>query len=209
MKRVWRAVGVLVFGLVAALSVNSQEVTKSQGTDPVTVDTQVTKTNYVFPTPSERFKRYVKSTVGPWRLARTGFTAGIDQWRDQPEEWGQGAKGYGKRYASSLGQNAIEQTVTYGLDSALGLDTGFQRSKREGFFPRIKDAVIQNVTSRTKNGHRVISVPRFAGAYAGGIIPTETWYPERYSYKDGLRHGTRTLIAGFGINLFREFVLNF
>jgi hypothetical protein len=73
----------------------------------------------------------------------------------------------------------------------------------------MKDALIQNVTSRKKSGNRVISVPRFAGAYVGAIIPTETWYPERYSYKDGLRHGTRALVTGFGINLFREFVLNF
>jgi len=99
--------------------------------------------------------------------------------------------------------------VTYGLDSAMGLDTGFQRSKREGFFPRMKDALVQNVTSRNKSGNRVISVPRFAGAYVGAIIPTETWYPERFSYKDGLRHGTRALVTGFGINLLREFVLNF
>ena len=36
-------------------------------------------------------------------------------------------KGFGKRYAS-LGQNAIQQTVTYGLDEAFGLDTGFKKS---------------------------------------------------------------------------------
>ena len=99
--------------------------------------------------------------------------------------------------------------MTYGLDEAIGLDSSFERSKREGFFPRMKDALIQNVTARTRSGKRVISVPRFAGVYTGAIVATETWYPERYSYKDGLRHGTRSLVAGFGINLIREFVINF
>jgi hypothetical protein len=94
------------------------------------------------------------------------------------------------------------------LDEAMGLDTGFERSKRDHFLPRMKDALIQNVTSRTKSGDRVISVPRFAGAYAGGIIAAETWYPDRYDYKDGLRSGTKSLLYGFGINLFREFVIN-
>jgi hypothetical protein len=139
---------------------------------------------------------------------QTTVTAGIDQWNDSPEEWGQGMKGYGKRFASGMGRNAIQQTVTYGLDSALGQDTGFRKSKREGFFPRFKDALIQNVTSRTKSGKRVISVPRLAGVYTGGVIAAETWYPERYSYKDGLRQGTSTLLTGFGINLLREFVFN-
>ena len=205
MSGVWRAVGVLVVTVVATFSVYSQEVTKTQPA----VDKQITTDTYVFPSARERFRRYVLSTVGPWRLARTGVSAGIDQWRDQPPEWEQGAKGFGRRYASGLGQNAIQQTVTYGLDEAIGLDSSFQRSKREGFFPRMKDALIQNVTARTRSGKRVISVPRFAGVYTGAIIPTETWYPERYSYKDGLRHGTRTLVAGFGINLVREFVINF
>ena len=202
-----RAVGVLVVMVVAAFAVSGQDATKSQTTTQQSSN-QVTKSDYVFPTPRERFNRYVKSTVGPFRLAWTGASAGIDQWRDNPPEWGQGAKGYGRRYASGLGQNAIQQTVTYGLDSALGLDTGFQRSKRQGFFPRMKDALLQNVTSRTRSGDRVISVPRFAGAYTGAIVAREAWYPERYSYKDGLRSGTRSLLSGFAINLAREFVFD-
>jgi hypothetical protein len=117
-------------------------------------------------------------------------------------------KGYGKRYASGFGRNAIQQTVTYGLDEAFHLDSGFERSRREGFLPRLKDALLQNVTSRTRSGKRVISAPRFVGVYTGAIVAHETWYPERYSYKDGLRSGSMTLLTGFGINVFREFVVN-
>lgn len=211
MTGVKRAVGVLVLMVVAALSVSSQETTQTQTTPGQTTQpstNQVTNSDYVFPTPRERFKRYVKSTVGPTRLAYSAVSAGINQWTNSPEEWGQGAKGYGRRYASSMGENAIRQTVIYGLDSAMGLDTGFQRSKREGFFPRLKDALLQNVTSRTRSGNRVISVPRFAGVYTGALVSRETWYPERYSYKDGLRSGTKSLLTGFGINLVREFVIN-
>jgi hypothetical protein len=206
MTGVKRAVGVLILTVVAALSASSQQTTQTQTTQQST--NQATTPDYVFPTPRKRFKRYVSSTVGPTRLAWSAATAGINQWTNHPEEWGQGAKGYGKRYASSLGQNAIQQTVTYGLDSAMGFDTGFQRSKREGFFPRMKDALIQNVISRTRSGKRVISVPRLAGVYTGAVVAKEAWYPERYNYKDGLRAGTKNLLTGFGINLVREFVIN-
>jgi len=208
MERVYRTIAVLVVSMVAALSLYGQETSKDQSKDPATTTNQTTTKDYVFPTSHERFKRYVKSTVGPFALARIAAGAGISQWRDSPEEWGQGAKGYGKRFASGMGQNAIQQTVTYGLDATLGLDTGFERSKREGFFPRFKDALIQNVTSRTKSGNRVISAPRFAGVYTGAIVAREMWYPNRYSFKDGLRSGTTTLLTGFGINLVREFVFN-
>jgi len=207
MGRIYRTVGILVISVAAALSVNSQDVKKDQSKDPATTINQTASQDDIFPSSHDRFKSYVSSTIGPFRLARTAAAAGIQQWRDSPEEWGQGAEGYGKRFASALGQNAIHQTVEYGLDSAMGLDTGFQRSKRTGFGPRFKDALIQNVTSRTRSGDRVISVPRFAGAYTGAIVSRETWYPDRYNYKDGLRSGTTTLLMGFGINLLREFVI--
>ena len=214
MKPVYRIMAVWVVAVVAAVSGYSQEVVKddakSQTADPVVLDQQTTtKPEYVFPTHKERFNRYVKSTVGPFRLVWTGASAGIAQWKDSPDEWEQGMKGYGKRYASSFGQNAIQQTVTYGLDEAFGLDTGFQKSTREGFGARFKDALIQNVTSRTKSGKRVVAVPRFAGVYTGAIVAREAWYPDRYSYKDGLRSGTTNLLTGFGINLIREFFFNF
>lgn len=163
---------------------------------------------FVFPTHRERFDRYLKDTVGPFRLTRSAVAAGLDQWRDTPEEWGQGMKGFGKRYASSLGRNAIQQTVTYGLDEALGVDSSFHRSGREGLMPRVKHAFLETITSRTKSGNRIISAPKLAGVYTGAIVATETWYPERYSYKDGLRMGTGTLLTSFGINLVREFFIS-
>lgn len=204
MRFVYRSVGILVLSGLAAVAGYGQDDTTSQKKD----DQQTTTQTYVFPSEKERFKRYIANTIGPWRLLRTGAAAGIAQWRDSPEEWGQGMKGYGKRYASGLGQNAIQQTVTYGLDKAMGVHTGFEKSKREGFLPRFKDALLQNVTSRKRNGDRVVSVPRFAGIYTGSIIAREAWFPERYSYKDGIRNGTTTVLTGFGINLLREFVIN-
>ena len=205
-----RTPGAFWLMLIAAFCVYGQESTTTQTPRPTPAAAPAATANstYVFPTKGERFKRYVNRTVGPFRLARTGVSAGLDQWSDNPEEWEQGMKGYGKRYASGLGRNAIQQTITYGLDEALNLDTGFQRSKRVGFLPRLKDALLQNVTSRTTSGKRVISAPRFVGVYSGAVIASETWYPERYSYKDGLRSGTATILTGFGINLIREFVFD-
>jgi hypothetical protein len=211
--RGYKTIAVWAVTVVAAFSVYSQEVkkedSKSQTTQTVVVTNQTTTNqDYVFPTHRERFNRYVKSTVGPFRLAWSAGAAGIDQWRDHPEEWGQGMKGYGRRYASSFGQNAISQTVTYGLDETFGLDTGFKKSKNEGVGARVKDALLQNITSRTKSGKRIISAPRLVGIYTGAVVSRETWYPDRYSYKDGLRAGTGTLLTGFGINLLREFVFS-
>jgi hypothetical protein len=81
------------------------------------------------------------------------------------------------------------------------------RGTGKGFGPRLKDALLENVTSRNKSGKRVLSVPRFAGVYTSNVIAAEIWYPERYNYKDGLRSGTRSILTGFGMNLIREFIM--
>ena len=183
---------------------NPEELQQPNSQDP----SKTPNNAYVFPSSKKRFNRYVKSTVGPFSLLRSTISAGIDQWTDSPEEWEQGASGYGKRFASNFGRNAIRQTVSYGLSEALRQDTGFERSKRKGFWPRLSDALIQNVTSRTRSGKRVISAPLIASAYASSLISVEAWYPERYSYKDGLRSGTYSFATGFAINIVREFVYN-
>jgi hypothetical protein len=217
-----QTIRVFLLILAASISVYSQEpqpqdtsqqtttsASASQDQSPTAQPSPSPTPAYVFPDNGERFRRYVKSTVGPLALLRTAASAGIAQANDSPEEWEQGMKGYGKRFASSFGRRAIQQTVTYGLDEALDLDTGFKKSTRTGFFPRFKDALLENVTSRTPSGKRVFSAPRIVGVYTGSVIAAEAWYPERYSYKDGLRSGTRTLLTGFGFNLIREFVFNF
>ena len=163
---------------------------------------------YVFPSGRQRLNRYVWETFGPLSLIGVGVAAGIDQGQNDPPEWKQGASGYGKRFASRMGQYAIEQTTSYGLSEAFRLDTGFEKSQRHGFSARLGDALIQNVTSRTRTGKRIISAPRLAGAYVGGLVPALTWYPSRFSYKDGLREGTYSLAAGFVINAMREFIFH-
>ena len=223
-----QTIAVLIVMAACVVPFYSQGVTTAPSSQANTADTKVNSSGEVesqkdtadgqgeaklsdtfeFPTRRERFDRYVKSTVGPVTLVNVGLVAGINQWRDNPEEWGQGMSGYGKRYASTFGRNSIQQTVIYGLDSTLGLDTRFRRSDRKGFFDRMKHALAENVTSRTRSGKRVISVPRLAGIYSSAVIASETWYPERYSYKDGLRSATGGLLTGFGLNLIREFVVN-
>ena len=163
---------------------------------------------YVFPSSRQRLNHYLWETFGPLTLIGVGVAAGIDQGQNNPPEWKQGASGYGKRFASRMGQYTIEQTTSYALSEAFGLDTGFERSQRHGFSARLGDTLIQNVTSRTRTGKRIISAPRLAGVYVGGLVPALTWYPSRFSYKDGLREGTYSLAAGFALNVLREFIFH-
>ena len=165
-----------------------------------------TANGYTPPTAGTRFKRYVKSTVGPFALARQVAGAGIATWRNSPEEWGGQWEGFGKRVASNFGKNLIKQTTIYGLDSALKLDSHYYRSTKKDAGSKIKNALLSPVTARNSRGKRVIGVPRLVGTYTGSIVAAEAWYPDRYSWKNGVRSGTISLGIGAAFNLFKEFV---
>lgn len=173
-SKAMRLLFLVMFLFAPLLIVHAQDLEGGSYPGQTTSAQGTTKSGYVFPTKDERLKRYAWNTFGPLSLVGIGATAGFDQHRKDPIEWGQGGSAYGKRYASRFGQSAIEGTVTYGLSEAFRLDTGFRKSNRNGFGPRLQDALLQNVTSRTRSGKRILSAPRLAGAYVGGIIPAVT-----------------------------------
>ena len=175
--------------------------------EKVPAGTQQSAANgYTRPTAKKRFGRYVNSMVGPFSLARQVAGAGIGTWRNSPEEWGGQWEGFGKRLASGFGKNVIKQTTIYSLDEALKLDSGYYRATGKSTGAKIKNALISPVTARTPSGKRTIGVPRLVGTYTAGIVAYETWYPDRYDWKDGVRSGTISLGIGAAFNLFKEFV---
>lgn len=166
-----------------------------------------TTQTYVRPDPKTRFKRYVNGVAGPSAIATQFAKAGIATWRNSPEEWGDKWEGFGRRVASNLGKNVIEETAKYGLDEALKLDSHFYRSKKRDVASKLRNALLSPVTARDRNGKRVFGLPRIAGYYAASITAAEVWFPARYDYKDGLKSGTISLGLSAVVNVFKEFVL--
>ena len=70
-------------------------------------------------TQRERTHLYLKTMVNPLGYIKAGFSAGLDQWKDKPPEWEQGASGYGRRFANIVGQYSIQRTVTFGLSQRI------------------------------------------------------------------------------------------
>lgn len=164
------------------------------------------QTTYTRPIAKERFKRYVKGTIGPMAFAGPIFSAGYNQIRKNPDEWKRNPSGFTKRFGNSFGRNVINNTVTYGLDEALKLDSYYYYSTKKDLKSKIKNAVVSSFTARNAKGKRVLGVPRIAGAYTSAIIANEVWMPNRFSYKDGLRDGSLNLGMRVFLNIAREFI---
>ena len=186
---------------------NAQTVAASGSSTAIATAGAQLYLTYTPPTQATEFKNYVFDTFGPYPIAVAAVTAGIDQFDNSPPEWHDSAKGYGKRFGSNLGIDAVSTTTRYGLSEALKQDPLYYRCECNGVFPRLGHAVVSAFTARTgEDGHRVFSLPALAGPYAGSFVAVYTWYPNRYGAKDALRIGNYSLLEYVGGNIALEFL---
>ena len=137
-----------------------------------------------------------------------GFAyAGVDQWRNDPPEWGRGGSGYSKRLASNVGEFVIQETVTDILAAAAKRPLDYQPSPHDETSARVGWALQQAVTDRMPDDTHPVAFPRIIGAYAGSFAQA-AWRPNNGGSsrtRIALVNGTTSLIVGAGINLYHEF----
>lgn len=153
----------------------------------------------------DRVDLYIHSITNPDSVAGPAFGAAINQARNEPPEWGQGAEGYGVRFASSYGRMLIGRTIRFGVAAVDHEDPRFYHSDETGFWRRARFATVHYFIVRTDGGSQIPAFSRFAGVYGAAFISNE-WYPaSRANTSHALLRGTTALSAGLGWNVFREF----
>ena len=200
---------ILISGLLflaTAIAISAQTAPNPTPSPATAATTSSLTTPYVRPSAKTRFNRYLGSLFGPVALGKRVLSAGWSTWRNSPEEWGPHWEGFGKRFASGTGKTIIKSTAQYGLEEAFQLDSHYYRSKNTSVGARVKNALISPVTARDVNGRRVFGFPRIIGTYTGSIVAAETWYPDRYDWKNGVRSGTISLGMNAAFNLVKEFI---
>lgn len=188
-----------LFITASALSIGIHA--QSPSATPTGVDS-----TYVRPDAKSRRNHYLMSTFGPETIGKNVLSAGFSTWRNKPREWGTHWDGFGRRFASNTAKTIISNSISYGLDEAMTLDSRFYKSKDRSIGARIKNALISPVTARRRDGTRTIGVPHIAGVYTSNIIADESWYPKRYNVGNALVGGTISLGTSALFNLVREFV---
>jgi hypothetical protein len=127
-------------------------------------------------TQKERAKLFAESFINPIWYAKGALSAGANQWADVPEEWEQGASGYGKRFADIMGQYAVRKTVMYGFESLLHEDNRYFVSGKKGFWPRLGYSLSSGLLARHDSGKRYPSASLLIG-YASGAYVSRFWQP--------------------------------
>jgi len=152
-----------------------------------------------------KLRFYLKATYGPGPLLNMAASAGLNQWRDFPTEWGQGTEGYGRRFASRVGQRTVNNSIRFGVGAALREDPRYFPSERKGFLPRMGHALASTFVARTDSGGRRFAVSRFAGTFGSAFI-SNTWYPAGVDDTNhALGRAAISVAVDAGMNVVREF----
>jgi len=173
---------------------------------PTPSPTATAASTYVRPDRDERVKRYVKGMFGPKALGYRVVTSAVMTWANSPTEWGEHWDGFGKRFASATGTSIVKNTTKFGLDESFKLDSYFYRSQKRTTPAKIKNALVSPFIARNQHGKKVVGFPHLIGTYTGTIVAAETWFPDRFDWKDGLKGGTISLGADVFFNLVKEFI---
>jgi len=154
----------------------------------------------------ERTQLYLKTLVNPLSYIKAGLSAGIDHWNDKPEEWEQGASGYGKRFANILGQDSIRRATEFGLGSALHEDNRYFNSGRKGLWSRTVYAVESSILARRDDGSRTFSFSQVGGVAAGAFLSRLWQPPSQHSLGDGAVSFGITMGSNTAFSVVKEFL---
>ena len=154
----------------------------------------------------QKFAIAAKGSFDPYEFVIVGIVAGIRQGDNSTPEFGQGAKGYGKRYGTSFADQVDGNIMVGGVyPSILKIDPRYFRLGRGSFVHRFSYAIDRVFIARRDSGARMFNIPEFAGN-ATAIAISNLYYPSAdLSFSGNVNNwGTQMGIDAFG-NELKEF----
>ena len=161
------------------------------------------------PTPltaKEAFDQYLLNSIGPFPDLGEAASAGISQLVNSPEEWGQGARGYFKRFGNNVAYNVVRNTLTYGVSIPTHEDTRYFASGKSNAGGRVVHALLSPVTARRQDGRDTFSYSNTAGIVGANVVAL-AWAPPSWRTPGSFATGVVWSYAGTAaLNLVREYV---
>ncbi len=132
-------------------------------------------------TAGQKFKVVARGSFDKIEFPWYGVLAGISQAENSEPGYGQGMKGYAKRYGSAFADGTIENFITSAiLPSILHQDPRFFQSSEGGFGRRAGYAVSRIFVTRTDSGHSQFNYSEIFGSALAATISTNTYHPRAF-----------------------------
>ena len=157
-------------------------------------------------TPGEKFHLFAKQAFDPTEFAVTAAQAGLSQAENEFPGYGQGWKGYAKRYGATFGDEVSSGFWSnFVYPSLLKEDPRYFRLGQGSFKHRVAYSVKQEFVCRTDKGGRSFNYSAVLGAFTAGGV-SNLYYPSS-DRGFGLTMSRASIAVAYGVagSLFDEF----
>jgi len=154
----------------------------------------------------DKFSMAAKGSFDPYEFTIIGIVAGIRQAENSDDEFGQGMKGYAKRYGAAFADQVDGNIMVGGVyPTILKIDPRYFRLGRGSFGHRFGYAISRVFVARRDSGSSMFNIPEFAGN-ATAIAISNVYYPaaDRNLSGNFNNWGTQMGLDAFG-NELKEF----
>jgi len=129
-------------------------------------------------TPEQKLKVVTRGCFDFIQIPWYGLLAGISQAENSEAGYGQGAAGYGKRYAAYFADGTIENYFTQAfMPILLRQDPRYYTMGRGGFTRRTSYAVSRIFVTRSDSGERQVNYSEIFGSGIASAISTYSYHP--------------------------------
>jgi hypothetical protein len=129
-------------------------------------------------TSAQKFKTEAREAFDWGQFAWYGLISGIGQAENSEPGFGQGAQGYGKRYAANFADGTMENfMVAAALPSLLRQDPRFYQTSHGGFLHRLGYAASRIVITRSDSGSTQFNYSEILGSPISAGISTYSYHP--------------------------------
>jgi hypothetical protein len=122
-------------------------------------------------TTGQKFKLVAEGTFDPVEFAFIGLESGVNQASNTNPTFGQGLKGYGKRYALAFADNTVENFMTGAVyPSALRQDPRYYQLGKGSFLHRAAYAGLRVLITRSDSGKTEFNFSEILGSGTAAAI---------------------------------------
>jgi hypothetical protein len=144
--------------------------------------------------------------INPYTFFFVAAEAGINQARNHPSDYGQGAEGYGKRYGAGLADGLTDGLFVTGVyPSLFHQDPRYYRLGDGSFSRRAGYAITRVVVGRQDSGRKVFNFSELLGGFSSAALAV-TYYPQsERDFSDVAQRASTQFAFDAGFDFLKEF----
>ena len=139
-------------------------------------------------------------------LIKTLLSAGFNEIRNSPHEWGRGLDGFGKRAGSAFAKRTVKASVELAASEWTHEDLHYHRQGTGTVMSRIRHAIVTTYwVPRDDGPGHTLAVGRIAGSFATPQV-ARLWMPDRINGSNAALQSTAATVGlDLGLNILYEF----